>query len=142
MQQGRDIISRHRIHVPKPPPSREPWIAFPIVIGTVGFTVIVALGPLMDSLSDRPYATALGTVLETRLVVDRIGEGYYGSSAYYRIEARVRFLQKSQVQERWLVAPQMDSKRDLLLIKLAGQPKSCLVYWPPEHPENAKCDLK
>jgi hypothetical protein len=29
-----------------------------------------------------------------------------------------------------------------MLLKLATHPTECLVYWPPGHPENAKCSLR
>jgi hypothetical protein len=85
--------------------------------------------------------TATGTILEIRKVVDSTRDTLYGGSISYRLEAHVQYVANGQMQDRWLRASD-DLTRESQLVKLAAHPTKCLVYWPPNHPENAKCSLK
>ena len=89
-----------------------------------------------------PHETATGTVLEIRKVIDNTRDALYGGKISYRLEAQVQYVADGQMQDRWLRALD-DLTRESLLLKLAKRdPTKCLVYWPPNHPENAKCSLK
>jgi Carboxypeptidase regulatory-like domain len=46
-----------------------------------------------------------------------------------------------QIQDRWLRASD-DLPPESLVLKLVAHPTKCLVYWPPNHSENAKYSLK
>jgi hypothetical protein len=74
-------------------------------------------------------------------IVDGIRETEYGGRILYSTEARVQDAVDGQLQDRWLRASD-DLTRENLLLKLAAHPTECVVYWPPNHPENAKCSLK
>lgn len=88
-----------------------------------------------------PDQTATGTILEIRKVVDHTRDTLYGGNISYRLEAHVQYVADGQMHDRWLRASD-DLTRESQLIKLAAHPTKCLVYWPPNHPENAKCSLK
>ncbi|MFZ0746447.1 MAG: hypothetical protein WAM85_18715 [Terracidiphilus sp.] len=96
----------------------------------------------LDRSAARTYFTADGTVQETRIVVDHIGDSQFGGQIYYRIEAHVNYEVEGQDQDRWLTASEITPERDLLTAKLQPLPKTCRVYWVPKHPENAKCRLE
>jgi hypothetical protein len=87
------------------------------------------------------HETATGKILEIRKVVENTRDTLYGGKINYRLEARVQYLAGGQMQDRWLRASD-DLTPESLLVKLASHPTKCLVYWPPNHPENAKCSLK
>ena len=87
-----------------------------------------------------PHETATGTILEIRKEVDNTRDTLYGGKINYRLEAHVQYVD-GQMQDRWLRASD-DLTRESQLVKLAAHPTTCLVYWPPNHPENAKCSLK
>jgi hypothetical protein len=88
---------------------------------------------------DNRYLTAGGKVTETRIVIDHIQDSQYGGQIYYRIDAHVSYQIDGQVEDRWLTASETTTARELLSAKLATQPKTCQVYWFPNHPENARC---
>ena len=134
-------MSHSRIRIPKPPARRRPWLEF--VAGAV-MTVFIALFifvRLADWRSPTHYSTAAGTILETRIAIAGARDSRYGGQIFYRIEARTRFYLEGQTQDRWLTASELTESRQLLVAKLAAQPRSCMVYWTPKHPENAKCRL-
>lgn len=87
------------------------------------------------------YETTTGKILEIRKVVDHTRETLYGGKITYRAEAHVQFLAAGHIQDRWVLASD-NLPEESLLLKLASHPTECLVYWPPSHPENAKCALK
>ena len=87
------------------------------------------------------YKTATGKILEIRKVVDGTRESQYGGKILYGAEAHVQYIADGQLRDRWLRASD-DLPRESLLLKLAAHPTECLVYWPPHHPENARCSLK
>jgi hypothetical protein len=88
------------------------------------------------------YKTAQGMIQETRIVVAYTRDNQYGGSIYYRIEARVKYKYHGADQLRWLPSSDVTNGREMLEMKLAAHPTSCLVYWLPKYPENAKCSLK
>ena len=87
------------------------------------------------------YETATGKILEVRRVADHTRDTLYGGNVIHRAEAHVQYEVDGRMQDRWLRASD-DLPRESLLLKLAAHPTECLVYWPPNHPENAKCSLK
>lgn len=87
------------------------------------------------------YETAKGRVLGVRKVVDSTRDSIYGGRIYYRIETHVQYELNGKTQDRWLRASD-DMPRETLALKLAHNPTECLVYWIPDHPENAKCSLR
>lgn len=91
--------------------------------------------------STETYITTNGKILEIRKVVDSTRETFYGGKIFYRIEVHVQYTVKGQMQDRWLSASDglTYERADL---KLATHPTECLIYWHPNHPENAKCSLK
>jgi hypothetical protein len=123
-------------------PRRRPWIEIPLIAGFTVLTALFLFITLASMNSDRRFSTANGKVMETRIVVDHTRESFYGGYIFYRIEAHTNYLLNGQPQERWLTASEVTEGREQLELKLATHPKTCLVYWPPDHPENAKCDLK
>jgi hypothetical protein len=111
----------------------------------VGFIILAALYLLSGTVNwpiDRQYSTVMGSVVETKIVVDRIQDSIYGGKIYYRIDAHVIYKLGDLQQDRWLTASDSSTARELLNAKLASHPKSCLVYWPPSNPGNAKCKLE
>jgi hypothetical protein len=105
--------------------------------------VLLMLLFLLGRLAQRPrnYPTAEGTIEEAKVAIAYSLQGNYGGTIYYRIEAKVRFEQEGQMQERWLSASEADPSREILQAKLSSHPQHCVVYWPPRHPENAHCRL-
>jgi hypothetical protein len=135
-------MSQIHIRKPKPPPEPVVWWRVGIILAIPA--VVIGAGLLISNwVHSFPssYKTANGKILEIRKVVDRISESQYGSSVIYRVEAHVQYSADGQAQDRWLRASD-DLPRESLLIKLAGHPTECLLYWPPDHPENAKCSFK
>ena len=96
----------------------------------------------LDRSGARTYFTATGTVQEARIVVDHTVDNEYGGQIHYRIEARVHYMVEGQEQDRWLTASEAMTERGLLVEELEPPPQTCLVYWVPRHPENARCRLK
>jgi hypothetical protein len=82
-----------------------------------------------------------GKILEIRRVVKGTTDSQLGGTIVYGAEARVQYVSGGQKQDRWLPASD-DLSRETLELKLASNPSECLVYWPPKHPENARCSLK
>lgn len=126
---------------PKPP---QPIVGWHIVLGFTTFLILLAAVYLaanwIHSLSST-HETATGTILEIRKVFDNARDTLYGGKINYRLEAHVQYVADGQMQDRWLRASD-DLTRESLPLKLAAHPTKCLVYWLPNHPENAKCSLK
>ena len=74
-------------------------------------------------------------------MVDHTQDSKYGGNIIYRGEAHVQYVTNGQMQDRWLRISN-NLTQDSLLLKLASHPTECLVYWSPNHQENAKCSLK
>ncbi len=87
---------------------------------------------------DAGHQTARGAILEARIVQSGALESSQGEVHQYQIEARVRYLDHGQVQERWLPV-NLISSREVLESRLAQGPKECEVYWTLGRPEQAKC---
>jgi hypothetical protein len=104
--------------------------------------MIFAFGRLIVPPSHDHYATANGSILETRIVVDHIRDNQYGGLIYYRVEARTRYELEGHSQERWLTASEITTTREELVAMIAAHPKTCLVYWFPKNPENVKCRIE
>jgi len=100
------------------------------------------LGRVVQCPSNESYQTAEGSIQETRIVVAYTQDSQTGGHVSYRIEARVRYEQDGQQQERWLTASEVTAWREFLQAQLAKKPQHCLVYWSPKYPENARCRLE
>jgi hypothetical protein len=87
------------------------------------------------------FITAKGRILELRRSVDGSVDSIYGGRIIYGAEARVLYAADGQSHEGWLRVS-TGLPRDTLLLKLASHPSECVVYWPPDHPEDARCWLK
>lgn len=85
------------------------------------------------------YRTASAVVLDVRTVPWN-GVENAREQTRYRVELRVRYEQDGQTEDRWLPVND-EAARRLLAAGLANRPAACEVYWPPRHPENAKCRL-
>ncbi len=134
-------MSQSHINQPKVP---QPMVWWKVALGSA--LVLMLLGALWgifnlvhSNLSN--YETADGKILEMRKVVDGLVDSPYGGKILYGVEARVQYTVNGQMQERWLRASD-NMPRETLLLKLADHPTQCIVYWPPKHPEGAKCWLK
>ena len=131
-------------HIRRQPGPPQPILWWHIVLGFTTFLIFIpavylALNWIHSFPS--PHETATGTILEIRKVVDNTRDTLFGGNISYRLEAHVRYVADGRMQDRWLRASD-DLTRESLLLKLATHPTKCLVYWPQNHPENAKCSLK
>jgi hypothetical protein len=134
-------MSKSHIRSPKQPQPIVWWrLALGIAILALSSAALYLLVNWVHSFPST-YKTATGTILEIRKVVDGTRDSQYGGTILYGAEARVQYMVDGQMQDRWLRASD-DLAREGLLLKLAAHPTKCLVYWPPNHPENAKCSLK
>jgi len=127
---------------PKEPPPPVIWwqiALFPVVVAVLCAAVFVFSNWV--SSTPKTYERTPGKILEMRQVVDGIHESKFGTKVEHAVEARVQFTLNGQMQDRWLRASD-DLPRETLLLKLAAHPTECMVYWPPKHPENAKCSLQ
>jgi hypothetical protein len=137
-------MSRNRKRVPAPAPRRKRWIKVLVVVVlllTVA-ALLVKRTPWAAGRLRAPRVTVSGTVLDTRVVVDHTSDSRQGGLVFYRIEAHVRYEFQGQTQDRWLTASNATTARELLDAIIAKQPPNCLVFWTPNHPENAKCLLE
>jgi hypothetical protein len=135
-------MSQSHIKKPKQPPQPIVWCRF--AIGSAVFLLLfAALFVIVNWVHTVPstYETANGKILEIRNVVDATLETQSGGKILYGAEAHVQYLLNGRMQDRWLRVSD-DLPRESLVLKLAAHPTKCLVYWPPNHPENAKCSLK
>ena len=136
------LMSQSRI-TGKPKPS-QPIVGWHIALGLATILLmVVAVYLAANWIHSFPSTseTATGKILEIRKVVDHTRDTLYGGKISYRVEAHVRYLADGQTQDRWVRASD-DLSQEGLLLKLAAHPTECLVYWPPSHPENAKCSLR
>jgi hypothetical protein len=135
-------MSRSHLNRSKQPPQPVVWwrVALGSAVLAVSFAVLFLIANWVHSFPST-YETAAGKILENRKVVDGTRDTLYGGVILYGAEARVRYEVNGQIEDRWLRASD-ELPRESLLLKLAAHPTECLVYWPPKHPENAKCSLK
>ena len=131
-----------RLPKPKPEPNRNIWVG--VAIGAVAtlLAILYVTTRFWDGPIQPSHVTAEGKVSETRIVMDHISDSQYGGEIFYRIEAHASYELDGRPQDRWLTASEITTERVLLASKVAGQPKSCRVYWASGHPENAKCQLE
>ena len=105
-------------------------------------TVPVVAILLLMSISGRArHLTAIGQVLETRIVKVGTGESMSGGYALYQIEARVRYTYGGQERERWMAASILSRSNDELKLQIAASRKTCIVTWDAKHPDNPRCQL-
>lgn len=133
-----------KIRVQKPEAPPPPIVWWKIALGGAIFLAVVgALWMAFNVLNSIPtnYERADGKILEIRKVMEGVAESHLGSRVDYGVEAQVQYRVNGQTQVRWLRASD-NMARETLAIKLAAHPTECLVYWPPDHPEEAKCWLK
>lgn len=135
-------MSHSHIRVHEAPPKRNLWFEAAIAISFVALAALCIAALRWHQPYDLDHLTTEGIVSDTRIVVDHIRDSTYGGLIFYRIEAQVRYEIDGQAQNRWLIASQITTERVLLASKLASSPKSCQVYWLPDHPENARCRFK
>ena len=134
-------MSQSHIRVQKlePVPQRKIWLE--ILFGIV--FLVVAGGILVYILSrppiDTEHDTAPGKIIEYRIEELPGQPSSFGGSVNFRVQARVQYSQKGQLQERWMPASGWERNRDYLQLQINEHPKGCQVYWPPQHPENPKC---
>jgi hypothetical protein len=119
--------------------ARGEWVV-QLALGTLMIAFIALFA--QSRLAGRSNSSAIGTVKESRMVVDHTSEGQFGGTIYDRMELRVSYAAAGEQQDRWLTASDVTSDRDWLAAKLASHPKTCQVYWDPRHPENARCRLE
>ena len=135
-------MSQSHLRKPKKPTQLIVWWRLGL-----GLAILVGLSAALFIAADwapsvpSNYKTATGKILEIRKVVVGTRESQYGGKILYGAEAHVQYIADGQLRDRWLRASD-DLPRESLLLKLAAQPTECLVYWPPNHPESAKCSLK
>jgi hypothetical protein len=131
-------------HLIKPEQPAPPIVWWRLALGTAILLVpFVALFFISNGVHSFPstYKIAAGKILEIRKVVDGTRETKYGGMIFYGVEAHVQYQADGQILDRWLRASD-DLPRESLLLKMAAHPTECVVYWPPNYPENAKCSLK
>ncbi len=134
-------MSQSHINKPKHPAPMVWWqLALSSAILLVFFAALFVMANWVHSVPST-YETATGQILEIRTVVDGTRDMGYGGKILYGAEAHVQYLLNGRMQDRWLRASD-DLPRESVPLKLAAHPTSCLVYWPPNHAENAKCSLK
>jgi hypothetical protein len=132
-------------HIRKPmqqPPQPIVWwqLALGFAIPLVLFATLFVFVNWLHSIAST-YTTATAKILEIRKVVDTIRDTRYGGKIIYGVEVHAQYMLDGQMQDRWLRASD-DLPRESLALKLAAHPTKCLVYWPSNHPDNAKCSLK
>ena len=135
-------MNHSHIRVSKPAQRSRPWSVLFVGLVAVVLIVLFGLGRVIEWPSNTNHSTAAGQVLETRIVVDHLGESQYGGIIFYRIEAHVRYELHGQQREQWMTASEANPERQMLAAKLASRPVNCMVYWFEKHPENPKCQLE
>lgn len=136
------LMSQSRVRRQNKPPQPIKW--WQVALGSTVFLVAVAgLVGMINWFHSLPsnYDTATGKILEIRKVADGTRDTLYGGKIRYRIEAHVQYVVAGKMEDRWLRTGD-DSQPEGLTLKLAAHPTECVVYWLPNHPENAKCSLK
>ena len=118
------------------------WTKILVVTAAMLFVgLLFAIGPYWSRFVEDTHVTAMGRILETRIAVRGTHQSQFSGAIQYCIEAHVRYELNGQIQDRWMVASDVTSSRDILALRLVQQPKTCEVYWAPHHPENPKCRL-
>ena len=135
-------MSHSRLAKPKELPQPVSWWRLGLICAVL-VVLVVALFCVVSWVRSSPatYETTTGKIVEIRRVVDGTVQSGFGGRIIYGFEVRVQYTVDGQTQDRWLRATD-DLSREHLLLKLATHPTECIVYWPPDHPENVKCSLK
>lgn len=134
-------MSRSHVRVPKPASPRKPWLERAFLVAFVLLVVAALLFIWWDRPHEPNFVTE-GKILESRIVVDDIRDSRYGGRIDYRLETRVSYDLDGKSVDRWLTADTVSTSRELIAAQVAGNPRNCLVYWRPNHPENARCRLQ
>lgn len=134
-------MSHTHIRVARPAAPRKPQLERL----ALSIAAILALLTAFLILWDRPHEPVVvehGQILETRIVVDDIRQGRFGGRIHYRLEARVSYDLAGTPQDRGLTADTLSAEREVIAAQAARSPKNCLVYWKPDHSENARCHME
>lgn len=134
-------MSRIRLRASKAQPRRLQWREIAAAVIILAFIAVFTLTRLYRTTAGA-YFTSNGIVEETRIIEIPLPEDENGGLKIYRIEARVSYSLKGTRQDRWLPASEPTTTHELLEATLGTSPKTCVVYWPPKHPEDARCRLK
>jgi hypothetical protein len=129
-------------HKPEPQPTYQQKAVLTVFILLVVLAVLYILNQLWNVSQRTAYSYTHGKVIESRIVIAGTLESTHGGAIYYQIESHVNFDLNGQRQDRWLPASDKTTAREMLTAQLAQQPKTCRVYWPPEHPQDLKCQLE
>jgi hypothetical protein len=135
-------MSQTHIRMPKPPARRR--IGHEIAICAICFLVIPVAYWLIKGWYSPARDSATADVLETRIVVSRYRESGAGGQIYYQLEAHIRndgHGLPETIKDQWLKAADETSTRELLLVLQQRHSAKCRVYWIPNHPETARCEL-
>lgn len=122
----------------------QPILWWHVVLPVCGVLLLVVLTYFISNwIHSFPpgYETRTAKIMSLRRVVDRTMDTGRGGVILYRLEAQVQYETNGNVVVRWLRASE-PLPEDSLVLKLAGHPTTCLVYWLPSRPENARCSLK
>jgi hypothetical protein len=137
----RPLMSQRHIKKKGNPPPINWWqIALVAAVLLVAFAALFTFANWVHS-SSLTGAKASGKILEIRKVVIGLPESQFGGRIRYGVEVHVQYMANGHAQDRWLRASD-DMYSDEFEMKLASHPTECTVYWPPNHPENAKCSLR
>jgi hypothetical protein len=133
-------MSHTHIRAPKPEPAKVRPLHLALICAPI--MLLCACLPILwnhfgASVPQNNYATADGTIVETRVAIDRIADSAVGGGIAYRLDAHVKFSAGREDQDRWPRVEIGTSSRAELMAKA----KTCLVYWTPGHLENAKCKM-
>lgn len=134
-------MSRMYVRAPKAQPQRLHWKEIAVAVILLAFIGVFTLTRLYRTPAEA-YFTSNEIVEEVRIIEIPMPEAENGGLKIYRIEARVSYSSNGTREDRWLPASEPTTTRDLLEARLKALPKTCAVYWPPKHPENARCRLK
>ena len=134
------MLNQTHIHAEKAPPKRS-RLAEAAIVAVLGiFGGLLAFGGYWEGcVSEREFGDA--KILDTRIVMTQMHETQRGTWGEYRIEAHVNYDLHGQMQDRWVPVPEMYMDREWLEARLASHPKTCEVWWPKSHSENARCRL-
>jgi hypothetical protein len=134
-------MSHSHIRVCKPLPPRKPWLERTFIVTYVLLVAVVFLFIWWDRPHE-PNIVTEGKILATRIVVDNIRHTRFGGRVDYRLEAHVSYDLNGSPQDRWLTADTVGTSRETIAAQIDGNPRNCLVYWRPNHPESARCQLQ
>jgi hypothetical protein len=135
-------MTHTHLHVPRPEPQRNYRLEVAAGAVVLVLMAIYAVNQMGSVPRRTAYSYTYGKVIETRIAVTGTRETLYGGRIYYQIESHVTFDLNGKHQDRWMPASDVITAREVLMAQLAQQPTKCRVYWPPEHPQDLKCQLE